>query len=229
MKLDVFISGEIIDLCIPTKEFAQKSDWYSWVNDPKISRYLYQGLFPNTPENQVDFFESQKDKRIILIISNKKDYLGVISLSYIDLVNKKASVAILINPRVDFFNSSMIALEAMARITEHAFKNMGLNRIWAGQHIKLSGWQQRMELLGYRAEGILVEEFVKGREISDVIWIAATNKDYLRIVEERGKYWDSAEKMGKRIECLPKDKFIERLNYFFQKDGRDYYDKVFKL
>ena len=60
-KLDVFIKGEMIDLCIPTKEFAEKSDWYSWFNDPKINRFLDQGLFPNDRDLQVAFFEQQKN------------------------------------------------------------------------------------------------------------------------------------------------------------------------
>lgn len=227
MKLDVFISGETIDLCIPTKEFAQKSDWYSWINNPKINRYLVYGLFPNTPEAQVDFFESQGDKRIILIISNKEEYLGVISLSDIDLINRKASVALLINPKVDFFNSSIIALEAIARITEHGFKTMGVNRIQAGQHIKLAGWQQRMELLGYRIEGIYRGAFVKGREVADSLLIAATYDDYSKIVNQRGKYWDSAQKMGERIKNLPKDKFSVKLDKFLKKDGNDYYEGIF--
>ena len=33
MKLDVFIKGDLIDLCIPTVEFARESDWYSWFNN----------------------------------------------------------------------------------------------------------------------------------------------------------------------------------------------------
>ena len=40
MKLDIFILGETIDLCIPTREYAEKSDWYSWFNDPDINKYL---------------------------------------------------------------------------------------------------------------------------------------------------------------------------------------------
>ena len=233
MKLDIFISGETIDLCIPTKEFAEKSMWYSWINDPKINRYLYRGIFPNTPKDQVEFFESQEGKRITLIISDKKDYFGVVSLSFIDLVGKKASVAMLINPKFDFVNLSLsspiMALEAVARITEYAFKNMGVNRVWGGQHTDLSGWGQRMELLGYRVEGVSRGEFVRGREVADVIWVAANYDDYLKIVATRGIYWDSAELMKRRVGNLPKEKFFHKLNKFLIEEGNSYYDKIVKL
>lgn len=226
-KLDVFIPGENIDLCVPTSEFAQKSDWYSWINNSKINRYLDYGLFPNTPVAQVEFFEHQKNKRVALIISNKKEYMGIVSLSGVDLTSKMASVALLINPKIDFYNSTIIALEAMARITEHGFKTMGLNRIQAGQHIKLAGWQQRMELLGYRIEGIKRGAFVKGREVADVLWIAAAYDDYLKIVDQRGKYWDSTQKMDERIKNLPEDKFSMRLDKFLKQDGDKYYEGIF--
>lgn len=228
-KLDIFIPGETIDLCIPTREFARDSDWYSWVNDRKINKYLYQGLFPNTREKQLEFFESQKDSRIILIVSNRKDYLGIISLSNIDLVTKKASVAIVINPEIDFFNSPIIAMEALARITEHGFTAMALNRISAGQHIKLAGWQKRMELLGYRVEGINRDEFVRGRDVADAMSVAATYVDYLKIIDQRGKYWDSADKMKKRIESLPKNGFVDKLSAFFKEEGNTYYKKILRL
>ena len=39
IELDSFIEGENIDLCIPTEDFAEKSDWYSWFNNQDITRY----------------------------------------------------------------------------------------------------------------------------------------------------------------------------------------------
>ena len=71
MQLDVFIEGETIDLCIPTLEFAQKSDWYKWFNNPYTTQYLEHGIFPNTPEKQMNFFQNTKEDRLLLIIVSK--------------------------------------------------------------------------------------------------------------------------------------------------------------
>ncbi len=60
MKLDVFIKGELIDLCIPTAEFAATSNWYNWFNDPKTTRFLEQGIFPNTAEEQLEIILKKK-------------------------------------------------------------------------------------------------------------------------------------------------------------------------
>jgi hypothetical protein len=230
MKLDVFISGELIDLCIPTKEFAEKSDWYSWFNDPKITRYIQQGMFPNDQQLQADFFEKSRKDRLLLIVSNKKEYLGVVSLSAIDFIKRSAEIALIVNSAKDVFNSPLISLEAIARISEHAFQMMVINRISGGQHINYSaGWQQRMELLGYRAEGIKRQVFVKGREIADGIWIAAIYDDYLKIKSKRGEYWDSSKKMGERIKKLPNQKFTNSLYSFMKEEGENYYEGIFSL
>ncbi len=67
-KLDIFISGEYVDLCIPTLDFAQNSQWYSWINNRKLTRYLdKQGLFPNTSDKQKEYLSSQGQDRITLI------------------------------------------------------------------------------------------------------------------------------------------------------------------
>ena len=118
-KLDVYISGETMDLCIPTLEFAKESKWYSWFNNPKLTQYLEQGLFPTTPEAQEEFFYSQGKDRLIFIISNKSDYMGVVSLSHINLIKKTCEIATVIDSSVDKRQSPYIALEAIELVNKN--------------------------------------------------------------------------------------------------------------
>jgi RimJ/RimL family protein N-acetyltransferase len=228
-ELDVFISGEIMNLCIPTDEFSKESKWYSWFNNPKIVKYLEQGVFPNTPEDQVVFFRSQKTDRLMLIISNKKEYMGIISLSKINLIKKTCDIAIVIDSSIDRKLSPYISLEAMARLTEHAFNVMGINRIDAGQHVELKGWQQRMELIGYKLEGLHQNGFIKGHEVSNSVSIACLYDDFKNIVNHRGRLWDSKENMRKRYEQLPKRAFVDMLNEYFEQERNAYYKHIFSL
>lgn len=228
-KLDVFISGETMDLCIPTLEFAKQSKWYSWFNNPKLTRYLEQGLFPNTADEQAKFFLSQGQDRLIFIISNKSEYMGVVSLSHIDLVKKTCDIATVVDSSVDRRQSPFIALEAIARITEHAFDVLGINRIFAGQHKELVGWRQRMELLGYMVEGIHTNKFIKGRETTDAITLACVYDTYKRIVEQRGSLWDSKEQFKIRYKTAPKEDFTTKLEKFFESERTKYYDELFAL
>ena len=56
-KLEIFKSGETIDLCLPTEEFARNSEWYSWFNRPDLTRYLDQGMNKNTPELKLNILK----------------------------------------------------------------------------------------------------------------------------------------------------------------------------
>jgi RimJ/RimL family protein N-acetyltransferase len=232
-KLDVYIKGEVMDLCIPTEEFAKKSDWYSWFNSADISRYLEQGVYPNTPDRQVDFFNNIEEDRLVFIISNKNTYIGVISLSFINLNKKTANVAIVVNSMKDIKMAPFISLEAMARITEYAFNVFGLNRLEASQHSDLGGWrrwQQRMELIGYKLEGVHENKFIKGREVSDTLSLACTYDDYMNILNNRdGGLWDTCEKMKGRIAKLPRKSYMDIMYNLIKEERKKYYENIFSL
>ena len=230
LDLDVFIEGELMDLCIPTRAFSSSPDWYSMFNDPKITRYTYRGLFPNTKENQEEYFNENNSELLILIIVDKKEnFIGVISLSYIDFMRRKCDVSLVLNSSKFSRLLPYISLEAMARICEHAFLVMGIDRIEAGQHIELSGWQQRMELLGFRVEGLHRNKFVKGRDVSDTVSIACTFESYNKICSSRGSLWDNYTEMKRRYAMLPKAKFIDLLSDFHETVGEEYYNKIISL
>lgn len=226
--LDVFIEGETIDLCIPTLEFAEKSDWYQWFNHPHTTKYLEHGIFPNTREKQVEFFKKAMEERLLLIITNKRGVaIGSTSLLEINYKTRTAGSGAVIGNFI--WENPLEALEAVARMTEHAFLKMGLNRIEAGQHIGLIPWSHRMSLIGYRLEGILKNAFIKGSESADVLRIAAHYEDYQKISAMRGGgIWDSQEKMLLRIKALPKQPIHKKLQAFFA-EHQSYYDEIFSL
>lgn len=229
--LEVFIKGELVDLCIPTEDFARESNWHSWFNDPNITKYLEQGLYPNTAEDQVRFFKSVANDRLILILKDKEknNYLGTISLSAINNVKRKCDVAIVMDGNQSRTRGPFIALEAMARMTEHAFTQLGMTRISAGQNIALAGWQQRMELLGYKLEGLHYKKFVKGTTISDSVTIACLYEDFLTLKENRTQLWDSFENMKKRVRSLPKKSFSKELQEYYDNQRASYYENIFSL
>lgn len=228
-ELDIFIAGELVDLCIPTEEFAKESHWYSWFNKKSITRYLDQGAFPNTAEQQLAFFRSNQSQRLMLIISNKKQYVGIISLSSINLEKKICDIAIVVDSSLDKKNVPFLSLEAMALLTEHAFTELGMQRIEAGQHCKLKGWQQRMELIGYKLEGLHARKFITGQERSTAVSIACLYEDYLSIIKQRKAFWDSKNNMIKRFQKLPKHSFADQLERFFSDQRLKYYDEIEKL
>jgi len=158
LSLDKFIEGENLNLLIPTKKFILNSYWHKILNSSRNTKYLDHGLFPNTIDDQVKFLlSSKKEGRIVLIIENNLNFCGVISLSSINFEKLQCDISLVLNNDISLGKTSrnpLVALEAIAILTQHAFDKLGLNRISAGQCIDLLKWQNFMELCGYVLEGI---------------------------------------------------------------------------
>ena len=231
MKLEVQISGENINLCKPNKKFAYESDWFDWFNDPRNTRYLNQGLSINTREDQKNFFLSLKN-RLVLIIQEKKskNYIGVISLSNIDIDKKTCELAIVRDLKKNKLSSPLASLEAVALITEHAFERMKMRIISAGQHIGLEKWQNQMELVGYKIEGLHELRFFKKDEETDTVSIACNYNDYKLLKSKRNKLWDGNKKMYIRYKKMRQIKpFSKILTDLYKTKKKEYYDKIFNI
>ena len=229
--LEIFKKGETVDLCIPTQEFALKSEWYNWFNKTEITKYLYQGERKNTPESQLEFFKNiPKDKLVFIMQTKNHIPNGVISFSKIDLKKKSADWAIVKDNSIEPKLRGISALESAALLIEYGFEELGLKRISASQHTDLKKWQTRLELLGFKLEGIHENRFVKGNEIANEQTISCQYSDYFNIKKHRnGKIWDSKIKMLERIKKIHKENFNELMNKFFKEQRENYYNKIFFL
>ena len=230
-ELDVFLHGELVDLGIPTREFVNYSNWYKWFNDENLVKYLEQGVYPNTKSKQIEFFESLAEDRLVLIMLDKQRIpVGIISLSFINHNKKSCDIALVVSNDGDRKLMPFISLEAMALLTSHAFTKLGMQRIGAGQHIGLAGWQSRLELLGYQLEGLHIGKFVKGSEVADSMSIAASKMTYDYIVTNRGGcLWDSYSEMRRRVKAMPKKTYSDMLIKFYETERKNYYSDIFSL
>ena len=231
-KLKILIKGETINLSIPTVDFARKSDWYKWLNDVNITKFLGTNYknHKNTPRKQEKYFIEEKKKRFFLIISTKKNiYKGVVSLSYINKKKHTCSIALITDVNIEPELSAYAGIEAIARLTDYAFKKMNIKKIYGAGHIKISNWQQRMELFGYRIDSIKKNDYLNSKKMDDSHLVSCSHCDYVTILKKRKFFWDSLEKMKKRFKKLPKNSFKKQLMNFLDNKGSKYYTKLFNL
>jgi ribosomal-protein-alanine N-acetyltransferase len=165
------------------------TNWYQWFNDAEITRYMYQRVFPNTYEGQVQFYDhllSDKDKIQLAIIHQRTGKLiGVISISNIDWVNRSGEIAVVIGEKE--YQGHKHGLEAMALMMYHGFTKMNLNRIWAGQHIGLKTWKEALQkYLCFETEGTLRQAMFSDGQYFDVVIIGALAKDFIKRLSEKG-------------------------------------------
>ena len=231
IKFDVFLKGETIDLCVPSKDAWVIEQWYIWFNDQKVTRYLTQGVFPNTREKQEAFYQSliEKDERIALLIKPKsKDYfVGIASLSYIDHRQRSCDFAMVIGKQTSSPDSIFYAMEAKCRMTEHAFEKVGVERINSGQAIELIRWQRWQILFGYHVEGIRRKSFREGNNTSDSITSSCLLTDYLRLKELRnGSLWPGKARLFELMKMLPEESTIDRLQAWLLRERERNWDQI---
>ena len=225
----IFIKGQLIDLCAPDINPRTIDRWFRWFNDTKTTKYLDQGVFPNTFEDQKRFIEdsmTKKDRIITLILpKNSKEYVGVASLSHIDFRVSECHFAIVIG---DHKNTPLLAsMEAKSLLTEHAFEVMDMNRIYSGQNVELKKWQSMQILLGYQIEGIARKSFHKGLHVCDSYISSCLREDYLKLKELRcGKLWPGREKMFSLIRSLPKESHLDRVEEILKQERERVWNEI---
>lgn len=131
----VFIKGEAIDLVGLNQEDVEKTNWYGWFNDRKVTKYLQKGYFPSTIESQMAFFEKNLKiptnlLQLGIVSKSSPKLLGIISLGNIDFINRHAEISLVIGePEGRNFSTSV---EAWRLIFWHGFNVLNLNRIYGG-------------------------------------------------------------------------------------------------
>ncbi len=217
-----------MDLLVPTMDHVENSSWSQWFNSQRTNRFTNHAVFPNTIEKQRDFFANlQSGQRLSLLIASKSsaEPIGTVSFSGIDFRHRVASVAIVMDTESDTRYSPLASLEAMAIMTTHGFDVMGLERIEAGQaYPGLAKWNQMLELVGYRAEGIERNKFRRGRQVHDVVHLACLVQTYDRLTAARGgALWPGADAALALIRDLPKRSFTEVLDETHRALEREYF------
>ena len=167
---EVFLNGTEVDLVVLTSEIAQDSKWYQWFNDEETTSTMQKHYFPNTREQQLEYFRSAiygSKTHLQLGIVEKKEMalIGMISLSDIDYVNRHCAISGLIGEKK--FRILSYWLEANRLILNHAFATLNLNRVYGGA-ISRAASQIYTRLLGFSDEGIAKDHVYKNGSFVDV-------------------------------------------------------------
>ncbi len=207
---DIFIAGETIDLVVPTPEAIEREGWYSWFNDPETTRYTEHGLFPNTPQKQREFLDAchrpGSDRLVLLIRPKDSDRcIGVTSLSGINWLFRSGQVAVILGGKQRGAGALFRGMEAKARMAEHAFTGLGLERVWGAQARPLAEWQRYQSLFGFQVEGVLRRAFRRGQNAHDLVVTSCMIEDYQAVIEKRGLYWPGRKQLLDLMRHIPKD------------------------
>jgi ribosomal-protein-alanine N-acetyltransferase len=136
-------------------------DYLSWLNDPETLRYSARKAFPEDEEGLRRYIEQARavgDLHLAICEKKTERHIGCISLQSINWVHRSASLSILLGAK-DVWGKGY-AKETIALVMAHAFRSMGLHRLYAespnpafNSAVKKLGWVHE----GTRRKSLLVD------------------------------------------------------------------------
>ena len=157
-----------------------EGDYFRWLNDPEVTRFMETGLFPNTPEKMESFYNSinSNNNNIMFAIIDRKTekHIGNIKLGPINWVHRNAVFGTLIGNR-EYWGKGC-ATEAVKLILSYAFERLNLNKVEAGVVECNIASIKKNEKCGMRIEGRRREIFCYDGKFYDGVLMGITRQDY---------------------------------------------------
>ena len=133
------------------------SKYVSWLNNPKVNRYLEVRHTFHTIESCKIFVcsmnASEENYLFGLFSKQGKEHIGNIKIGFINRHHNRAEVSLFIGD--DRLWGKGLATEAILRITSWGFEFLGLAKIEAGCYSENIGSLKAFLKAGYQVEGFL--------------------------------------------------------------------------
>lgn len=147
-----------------------KGGYGEWLNSSEVCKYNSHHKYPVDKEELIDFIASVKEDRssIVLAVDEKTSHIhiGNISLQEIDFISRQAEIAFLFG-EVSYWGNGYATMAAQL-IIDHAFKELGMNRIYFGTAENNIGMQKVGEKLGFHKSGVRRQALYRNGKFWDI-------------------------------------------------------------
>lgn len=176
-----FLEGEKIGLRVLEKADLTE-EYFQWLNDEKVTKYMEPGFFPNDSVSFKNYFESMRNSKnnVMFGIFWKKNekHIGNVKLGPIHWIHRRADYSIIIGNK-DYWKKG-VCTEVTQLMCEYGFTKLNLNRIQLGVVDKNIGAIRAYEKLGFKEEGRSRNYFWADNSFHDNINMALLRDDFLR-------------------------------------------------
>lgn len=158
-----------------TLEVADATERYaSWLNDPEVNRFLAtKGATVGELREYIAKKITRPDALYFGIFLNENDlHIGTVKLEPIDLIGKKATIAIMIGDKSYWGRG--LAGEAMTLLIRYCFDTLGIEEMHLGVVAKNIAAIRSYEKLGFREVKRDLASVTYGDEIHDQVWMTLT-------------------------------------------------------
>lgn len=177
---NVFLKGKYLYLKALDESDINNSNWFDWFNDEETTLFMQQHYYPNTKQQQLEFWEKNiknATDKIQLGICDVKGgpIVGCVSLSCIDYLNRRAEIATIIGEKE--YRKIKYFYESNKLILEHGFYSLNLHRIYGGTIVKELA-EMMGRFFGFHMEGVAREAVFKNGVYHDAYSIGVLRSEF---------------------------------------------------
>lgn len=147
-------------------------DYYRWLNDPEVGRYLETRFKPNSPDRIAAYVREVEEKSdqvfMAIIVKRGKQHIGNIKIGPINWYHRLSDVSILIGEK-DYWGKGY-GTEAIQLIVGYAFNVLNLHKLSAGAYAGNIGSIRAFEKANFLREGLRKKHrFQEGAYVDEVL------------------------------------------------------------
>ena len=154
-----------------------------WVNDPETTQYLSNiFLRPHTALGTEKFMQSILSGQaggyyFVIADKDSQQYLGQIDILSVDEVSRCGEIGLVIAP---WAWHKGYAREALSLLTEYAFTQLNLNRLYLHVFAENTRARAAYEAVGFEQEGVLREHVFKNGRYCDIVCMGILRSQWLK-------------------------------------------------
>lgn len=178
---NAFVTGKFVYLRHPTEEDVY-GKWHEWFSDEETTKYLMVSFWPNSKEEQLNFYRSlltNKNRMVLSIVDIKSDkHIGVCNLSAISWIHRYCEHAYVIGEKE--YRKGSYAFESVSLLLKIAFLRLNL-RIVRGEYIRANEFTEKiMKVLGFKEVGEFKNLCWVDGGYDDIISVMLNREDWLK-------------------------------------------------
>ena len=155
-------------------------EYFQWLNDYEVTRYLESGVFPNSQESMEAYYQaritSSNEVFLAIILKEKDRHIGNVKLGPINWVHRFAEFGIMVGARDCW--SKGYGTEATLLFMDYAFKRLNLNKVILGVISEHEAAVQVYEKIGFLKEGRITNYYIIDGDYKDKTIMGITAKEF---------------------------------------------------
>lgn len=149
----------------------------SWVNDPDVIKNLQHFNKKFTRKDELKYVEKMiksKNDFVFSFFNKKGDYIGQGGIHQISWENKLGRLSLII--KREYWNNGH-AQEMIPALIKHAFKKLGLHKVWLMRWKENKKAEHLYKKLGFKQEGVLKDEYFWQEKYHTIVRMAVIKKN----------------------------------------------------